>query len=202
MEQDVNEGYCLDLVRRIIAEGDQEARAELQRYWNEILLEWLHCHPSKKMACRWESEEYYVALAFERFWQAAVEGQVVCQTLAEVLIYLRACLNGVVLETLRTNSHPGESSRSLPGEPGKPHVDDQLDASEIWAKLQIMLDDQREKRLAYLLYNCGLKPREIVRFYPQEWSDVQEIYGLRRAIVGRLLDNENQLPLEASSSGI
>jgi len=64
-----------------------------------------------------------------------------------------------------------------------------------------MLDEHREKRLAYLLYNCGLKPREIVRFYPQEWSDVQEIYGLRRAIVEHLLDNANQLPLEASSSG-
>jgi len=202
MEHDVNEGYCLELLRRIIAEGDQEARTELQHYWNEILLGWLHCHPRRKMACRWESEEHYVAMAFERFWQGAVEGQVVCQALAEVLIYLRTCLNGVVLETLRTKSHPGESSRPGPGEPGKPHVDDHPDASEIWARLQTMLDDQREQRLAYLLYNCGLKPREIVRFYPQEWSDVQEIYGLRRAIVEHLLDNANQLPLEASSSGL
>ena len=202
MEQDVYEGYCLNLLRRIVAEGDQEARAELQHSWNEILLGWLHCHPRRKMACRWESEEYYVAMAFERFWQAAVKGQVVYQSLAEILIYLCACLNVVVLETLRTNSHPGESSRPLPGEPGKPHVDEHLEAGQIWARLQTMLDDQREQRLAYLLYACGLKPREIVRFYPQEWSDVQEIYGLRRAILEHLLDNANQLPPEASSSGI
>jgi hypothetical protein len=44
MEHAVHEGYCLELLRRIIAEGDQEARAELQQRWNEILLEWLHSH--------------------------------------------------------------------------------------------------------------------------------------------------------------
>jgi hypothetical protein len=197
MEHDVNEGYCLELVRRIITEGDQEARAELQQRWNEILLGWLRRHPGRGVACRWESEEYYIAMAFERFWQAAVEGQVTCQALAEVLAYLRASLNGIILETLRTNSRPGESARPTPGEPGKPDVDDNADASEIWARLQAKLADQREQRLAYLLYHCGLGPREIVRFYPQEWSDVQEIHSLRRAILERLLSNANQLALEA-----
>ena len=197
MEHDIHEGYCLELLRRIIAEGDQEARAELQQRWNEILLEWLHSHPSRAVACRWESEEYYIAMAFERLWQAASEGQVRYQALAEVLTYLRACLNGIILETLRTNSRPGESSRPRPGEPGKPDVDDCADASEIWARLQAMLADQREQRLAYLLYHCGLGPGEIVRFYPQEWSDVQEIHCLRRAILERLLSNANQLALEA-----
>jgi len=191
MEHDVHEGYCLELLRRIIAEGDQEAQAELQQYWNEILLGWLHCHPSRKGACRWESEEYYVTMAFERFWQVAIEGQVACQALAEVLTYLRACLNGVILETLRANSRPGESSRPTPGEPGKPHVDDHSDASEILARLQTMLDGQREQRLAYLLFHCGLKPKEIVRFYPQEWSDVQEIHCLRRTILERVLCHVN-----------
>ena len=191
MERDVNEAYSLELLGRTIAEGDQEARAELQQRWNEILLGWLHCHPSRKVACRWESEEYYVTMAFERFWQAAIEGHVACQALAEVLTYLRACLHGVVLETLRANSRPGESSRPTPGEPGKPHVDDHPDASEIWARLQAMLDDQREQRLAYLLFHCGLKPKEIVRFYPQEWSDVREIHCLRRSILERVLCHAN-----------
>ncbi len=197
MEHDVNEEYCLELLRRIITESDQEARAELQQRWNEILLGWLRRHPGRGVACRWESEEYYIAMAFERFWQAAVEGQVTCQALAEVLAYLRASLNGIILETLRTNSRPGESARPTPGEPGKPDVDDHADASEIWARLQAKLADQREQRLAYLLYHCGLGPREIVRFYPQEWSDVQEIHTLRRAILERLLGNTNQLALEA-----
>jgi hypothetical protein len=191
LEHDVNKGYCLELLRRTITEGDQEARAELQQRWNEILLGWLRSHPGREVACRWESEEYYVTMAFKRFWQAAIGGQVACQAVVEVLTYLRACLNGVVLEMLRTNSRPGESSRPTPGEPGKPQVDDHPDASEIWARLQTMLADQREQRLAYLLYYCGLKPKEIVCFYPQEWSDVQEIHCLRRTILQRVLCHAN-----------
>ena len=197
MEHDVNEGYCLELLPRIITEGDQEAKAELQQHWSKLLLGWLHSHPGREVACRWESEEYYIAMAFEGFWQAAVEGQVAYQALAEVVTYLRASLNGIILQTLRTNARPGESWKPTPGEPGKPEVDGQPDTSEIWARLQAMLADRREQRLAYLLFHCGLGPREIVRFYPQEWSNVQEIHDLRCAILARLLCNANQLALEA-----
>ena len=56
-----------------------------------------------------------------------------------------------------------------------------------------MLPGEREQRLAYLLYHCGLKPREIVRFCPQEWSDVKEVYRMRRNIMERLLHHADQL---------
>ena len=69
----------------------------------------------------------------------------------------------------------------------------QIEAGELWEVLQTMLPGQREQRLASLLYHCGLKPREIVRFCPQEWSDVQEIYHLRRSILKRLMHNVDQL---------
>ncbi len=51
-----------------------------------------------------------------------------------------------------------------------------------------MLPNKREQRLAYLLFHCGLKSREIVRFCPQE----QEIYQLRRIILERVLRNADQ----------
>jgi len=35
-----------------------------------------------------------------------------------------------------------------------------------WDQLQAKLSDQREQRLAYLLYHCGLEPAEIVRYWP------------------------------------
>jgi hypothetical protein len=40
-----------------------------------------------------------------------------------------------------------------------------------------------------LLYHCGLKPREIVRFCRQEFDDVHEIYLIRRNIIERLRRN-------------
>ena len=72
-------------------------------------------------------------------------------------------------------------------------MEDETSSSEVWELLQTMLPNGREQRLAYLLYHCGLKPREIVRFCPQEWNDVQEIYRLRRNILERLLRNADQL---------
>jgi hypothetical protein len=56
-----------------------------------------------------------------------------------------------------------------------------------------MLTDDREQRLAYLHFHCGLKSREIVHFCSQEWSDVREIYRIRRNIMERLLHNTDQL---------
>ena len=52
--------------------------------------------------------------------------------------------------------------------------------------IQRLLPDRGDQRLAYLLFHCGLKPREIVRFCPQEFHSVQEIYRRRLTIVERL----------------
>ena len=49
-----------------------------------------------------------------------------------------------------------------------------------------MLPSERERRLAFLLYHCNLKPREIVRRCPQEFPDVNEIFRMTRNIVDRL----------------
>jgi len=138
-------------------------------------------------------------LAFERFWQATVQQRIVFKTLGGALAYLRASLYGAILDTLRTYSRPREVSLPEPGEVGEPQVKDQAASLELWEVLRSMLPSEREQRLAYLLYHCGLGPREIVRFCPQEWNDVQEIYRLRRTILERLLRNANQLALTAQT---
>ena len=138
-----------------------------------------------------ESEANYIALAFERFWQATtLSQQVAFRTLAAALHYLRSSLHGAILDTLRAYARPKEVP--LP-EPGEPFLEEQTESSELWETLQRMLPTQRERRLAYLLSHCGLKPREIVRFCPQEWHVVQEIYHLRRSILERLIPNVDQL---------
>ena len=182
-----DEMSVLELVRHALAHGDQAARSEVEQYLGKIVLAWLRCHPSREAAWSFGGEEHYVAMAFERFWQIVVQGQITCETLAEVLVCLRASLHGAILETLRISSRPGAVSSP------RPDVEDRPDSSEIWDRLQALLPNRREQRLAYLLYHCGLDPKVIVRFCPQEWSDVQEIYRLRHTILERLLNNANLL---------
>jgi DNA-directed RNA polymerase specialized sigma24 family protein len=189
-----DEAYGLELFRRATVEGDPEAWVWVQRCFGEMVLAWLRRHSSRAAACHLESEENYVALTFERFWQAtALTRQVSFRTLAAALQYLRASLHGAILDTLRAYSRLKEVSLPEPGQPGEPGAEDQTDSLEVWEILQTMLSNRREQRLAYLLYHCGLKPREIVRFCPQEWSDVQEIYRLRRNILERLMRTADQL---------
>ena len=187
-----NETYGLELLRRATVHGDPESWAWVHHCLSEMVRGWLHRHPGKEAACNLDSEENFVTQAFEHFWQATTLSQTVeFSRLAAALQYLRASLNGAILDTIRTYSRPREVSLL---ESGEPQGEDHTDSTEVWDILQTMLPNRHEQRLAYLLFHCGLKPREIIRFCPQEFRDVHEIYCLRRNIMERLLRNEHQLP--------
>jgi hypothetical protein len=113
--------------------------------------------------------------------QVVVQRQVACETLSEVMVYLRASLTGAILEALRVSRRPGTVSSLWPD--GEDHPD----KGEVWDRLQARLSNRREQRLAYLLYHCGMEPAEIVLCCPQEWSDVHEVARLRRSIVMQLM---------------
>jgi hypothetical protein len=189
-----NDEYGLELLRRAIVQRDEEAWAGIQQCFYELVHGWLCRHPKRDVACHLESEEYYVAQTFERFRQVMIlTQQVDFVTLASALRYLHASLNEVMLETLRAYARPREVMLPETVEAGEPQVEDKPDRSDVWKAIQMMLSNDREKRLTYLLFHCGLKPEEIIRFYPQEWSDVREIYRLRCNIMERLLHNADQL---------
>ena len=82
-----NETYGLELLHRAIMQGDHAAWEGLQQCLGEMVRGWLRCHPNREAACRWESEENYVALAFERFWQATVQQRLTFETFAGALAY-------------------------------------------------------------------------------------------------------------------
>jgi hypothetical protein len=185
-----DEAYVLELFRRATVECDQEAWQWMQHCFSEIVLGWLRHHPNRALASRLESEENVVVLTFERFRQVTTLSQhVSIRTLPDALQYLRTSLNGVVLDILRTYSRAKEVPLLEQGESGEPFAEEQTEGSQVREILQSILSNRREQRLAYLLYHCGLLPREIVRFCPQEFSSVEEIYRLRRIIFERLVRN-------------
>jgi hypothetical protein len=177
--------YSVELLRRAIVEDDHEARLWVQYCFGVLVRGWLRHHPKREAACRLESEETYVALAFERFWRTTTSNQrLEFHQLATALQYQRASLQGVMLDTLRTHARPREVPRT---EPGEQHVEDSIESNEVWKVLKTMLPNPSEQRAAYLFFHCGLGPREIVRLCPEEWSSVSEIFALRRTIMERFL---------------
>jgi hypothetical protein len=182
-----------ELLSRALMQGDQDTWVELQQGLNETLYRWLHTHPSKDTASLFESEEHYLTVAFEQFRQAAIEKSMAFNTLAEVLVYLRASLNGAILETLRACSSPKAVSLTEPEESKEANEEDDSMSLDVWNRLQVVLSGERQLQLAYLLYQCGLSPREIVCSCSQELSDVQEIYRLRRNLLNLFVHNTNEL---------
>ena len=147
------------------------------------------------MALLRDSEENYIAQTFSRFWYAIRSQQLEFITLPAALTYLHATLNGVLTDTLR--SHLRLRSREVPlPEPGladEPYAEDPLENQPLWESMQPLLVNERERRIFYLLYCCGLKPREVVIRFPQEFAEVKEIYRLNSNIIERLRRNNDRL---------
>jgi hypothetical protein len=183
-----NARFSFELLHRATWQGNQEAREAWQRCFSGILRGWLHRHPRKEEVGRFDSEEHYLAQGFECFWQAiADQQQLEFLQLSTVLRYLQACLNGVLLDSLRTKVRPKGIPLQEPAhseeQPGEDHPGDH----QLWERIQRLFPDVRERRVAYLLFHCHLSPRAIFCFAPQEFRDVQEICLLRRHILERIL---------------
>jgi hypothetical protein len=188
-----NDEYVQEALRRARMHADQNARTEVQQCLDGVVRGWLHRHPNREALCHLDNAENYVGAAFERFWQITIDQQIDFNTLGTALQYLLVSLNGAILDRLRASSRPKEVPLPQSIFPGEPLLEDVTSSNEVWERLQRELLNVREQRLAYLLFHCGFKPGEIVHCCSQEFSDVCEIYSLRRNIMERLLRNGNHL---------
>ncbi len=183
-----NDHCCLEIFRRAMLQEDSNAWATLMERFHGIVLSWVRRHPQREAARGIDSEENYVALTFARFWMVTVRNKSLeFNTLAGALVFLRACVNSVIIDTLR-------AQKELPIPENYERVAPEPDESyQRWEVIKGFIPNERERRLAYYLYYCGLKPRQIVERCPQEFSDVHEIFRLTRNIIDRLKRNKDRL---------
>jgi hypothetical protein len=185
------EKYILELLRRATVRGEIDARECIKQCFRGLVLSWLRSHPKRRAACELDREENYIALTFEHFWQAtALTQHIEFNSLTGALDYLHACLNGVVIEKLRVNSRSIEIPLQEPGQPGELQSEDNFESKDVWENLKRVMPNGNEQRLAYLIFHCGLKPRQIMQFYPQEFSDIHDIYRIRSNMMNRLVQKQ------------
>ncbi|HEX6109744.1 MAG TPA: hypothetical protein VFZ02_10075 [Ktedonobacteraceae bacterium] len=185
----LSERYFAELLFRAILQGDLDAWKTVQLCLSETVRGWLDGHPKREEACRLDSEENYITQAFARFHQAAVLQQVEYSRLPSAFQYLRVSLNSALLDALRASSRP---LATLLPKRKLCNSDMSTTGSEVWEMLEKMPLDNREQRLAFLLFNCGLRPKDIVHTFPEESYNVHEISLLRCTIIERLLDQVDQ----------
>lgn len=188
--------YCLEIFHRAIVSKDEQAWDWVLHTYERMVIGWLRAHPRREIALRYEPDEkYYVDYTFTRFWQATDKQALKFESLAAALKYLKITLNAAISDTLRTHARP---VMSLPepgvGFPEEPAVEDDEDEGRgLWEVIAGLLPTQREKRVAYLMLYCGLKPREVMQQFPGLFNDVKEIYHTYRNILERLMRNKDQI---------
>src|SRR6266487_336953 len=181
MDTDMLDGY-LEEFRQALLKGDEGSKKSLQKRLYNVVLGWVRLHPKSKEACCIEKEEYYVFQAFEHFWQMATNKELEFSSCATMLQLLQVSLNSVIMNTLRSYlrtevvSMPEVSVSTI-----------QVNSDEVWENLQKLLPSARDQRVAYLVFHCGFTPEKIIRFYPQDFSDPQEISRLRHYIIKQAL---------------
>ncbi len=192
-----NDQYCLEIFHRAMVKHHPDAWELLQQRFTPTVRAWMRNHPQRDFACRHQPEEDYVAETFVRVWQASMRNTLEFDSMAAALRYLKIALQSTVIDTLRAYSKPKEVPLPDPGSDThhteEPAMEDEYETDELWKIIMGLLPNEREQRLAFLLYINGLKAREIIRYLPEEFNDINEIYRLTRNIVERLTRNRDQL---------
>jgi DNA-directed RNA polymerase specialized sigma24 family protein len=185
--------YCLEIFRRAMVQNDERAWDIVYALFQESVRQWFRGDASRTAALRHEDEQSYIDDTFKRFWQSMHAQKLEFPSLASVLRYLRLCLNSVIIDTLRAYARKEVLGLPEPGSPDELLLEDSYHEDEWWSVVESILTDKYERRVIYLLYHCGLKPREIVIHCPGEFANEQEVYRFRRNGLDRLKRNQDKL---------
>jgi DNA-directed RNA polymerase specialized sigma24 family protein len=185
--------YCLEVLRRALLLRSNDAFILLLNLFAPSVRLWLRRHPSREAALRHWDENSYVNDTFRRFWQSMSNQALEFASLASALQYLHLCLNSVVLDNLRTYARKELVALPDYDSPDDQPTEDTYHVNELWDIIESILNNPRELRVIYLLYHCGLKPREIIAHCPGEFVSEQEIYRLTRNSLDRLKRNSDKI---------
>jgi RNA polymerase sigma factor (sigma-70 family) len=188
------ERYCFALFRRALVERDERAWAALYDCYAPLARAWTR---------RWyddaEDVDSIVNVAFARLWRAIDPAKFErFPDLASLLQYFKLCVRGAILDERRagsawetTESWQVAQERHCIAEPvaeidlEASVVEDEV-SGDFWAQVRREVPGEREQLLLRLSFVEGLRPREVCRRYPAQFSSVAEIYHLKFAAVERL----------------
>ena len=183
------------------AEIDQNAWKSFQELLSQTVCGWISQHPRKEEAYSLESEETYMAQAFARFYHLATHQQVEFSQLSTALRCLKMCLNAAILDRVRAASRLRTLPSSSAHDAGESSVASTTDAVNVWKVLIESFSSSRDQRLRYLLFYCGLSPKEIIHSYSQEFTDVREISRLRQVILEQMLPHADHFDAWSDAVG-
>jgi hypothetical protein len=152
-----------------------------------------------------ESSEYFVVGAFIKFWRAiSPERFASFPSLASLLHYLQLCATSVVIDSVRSQSwaemvpedtiHQTHTAQSSPDEEAVGRVY----REEFWKLIDAQLNGEMERVVVYCSFVLGLTPRAIFSKRGDLFNSVNDVYNVKRNVLGRLGRNTQLRQMFAS----
>jgi hypothetical protein len=140
-----------------------------------------------------ESSEYFVVGAFTKFWRAVNPDRFASfPTLASLLHYLRLCATSVVIDSVRAQSWaemlPEDAAEYGYGQQHSPAEEamSRVQRQEFWRFIDTQLNDDVERVVVYSSFMLGLTPRAIFAEHGALFESINEVYNVKRNVLGRL----------------
>jgi RNA polymerase sigma factor (sigma-70 family) len=192
--QDYDSSYCFELFRRAIKNKDGQVWEVLILQYQPLVArwveKWLDKYPDFSLSN--EESQDFVAQAFERFWVSYTPAKFenAGGSLPAVLKYLQMCVNGALTDTWRKlrRLQIEKDAREEEQEVSEtdPTPEDRLQSEEFWQFIQKKAKDSKEYKIVYASYYMDLSPREILAEYPNEFTNVKQIYQYKANFLERL----------------
>lgn len=195
--------FSYELFRRALVLRDEAAWEQLYQHYSGLVEGWIR--RSGAFTSSGESSEYFVVGAFTKFWRAVTaERFPAFPTLASLLQYLQLCATSVVIDSVRAQSW----SEMLPEETISPNHGPQtspdeeavsrVDREEFWRFINEQLNGEVERVVVYSSFVLGLTPRAIYARRSDLFVSVNDVYNVKRNVLGRLSRNQQLRQMIAS----
>lgn len=194
--------FCFELLRRAVADGISDALVHIFATYESQVTRWVHQHSGFEQTG--ESAEYFARAALNAFY-FAMRGERFARLpgLAHALAYLKVCVHTCIAQHLREQRRrpalPLERADAV-----EHHADFEgaVAARELWDLVAGLLAEPADRTLARCAFVLEMKPRQIVRAYPQLWASERavslDLFRIRRllrsspALRRRLLGDEGE----------
>jgi hypothetical protein len=187
--------FCLELFRRALVLRNSFAWEAVYQQYAPTLRVWLRLDPTFPQTG--EHEDYFVNRALERMW-LAVKGEKFDHfpNVASVLQYLKMCLKTSLIDHARMDrlqtigfDHVGPGSLKSETLPETTVVEKVANA-QLWEVVDGHLKSKAERVIIYDSFELCLKPSQICTRHPELFTDVSEVYKIKRNVLKRLERNE------------
>ena len=183
--------FSYELFRRALVERNELAWEHIYSHYSNLVESWVR--RSGAFASSGESSEFFVVCAFTKFWRAITpERFAAFPTLASLLHYLQLCAGCVVIDSVRAQSWAemlpeeaipfGRTPQTAPDEEAM----DRVNRQEFWNYINTQLNDEAERVVVFSSFVLGLKPGDIYARRRDLFASVNDVYNVKRNVLGRL----------------